>query len=265
MEQHFILIGTPKSGSSSLYKFLNDHPQTALSKVKEYNFFMDMGYDWNKQDKTIRLKKRMAFSLGYLLPFVKKRIIKHYYKSCYKVNNKVSGDGSICYFYFPEVPKRIKFYVPESKLILMLRNPIDRLFSNYWMHYKAQKKRLDWDWKWESFEHFIEEGGHIKEINHYSVSFKRWLKYFTLNDILIITSEDFYSKPHEILKIIENYLGLKNYDYKKEYWISPHSTRGNEYPEMKAKTRKYLTDYFKPYIKELEFLSNKRFNWVEFD
>ena len=43
MTNHFIIIGTPKSGSSSLYNYLSDHPEIHLPKINEHNYFMNIG------------------------------------------------------------------------------------------------------------------------------------------------------------------------------------------------------------------------------
>lgn len=265
MINHFIIIGTPKSGSSSLYGYLSDHPDTHLSKIKEYDFFKNMGYDWSRKDKTIRLKKKLAFWFAFRNKWLANKMRRHYFKSCYKKEGKVSGDGSVSYFYFPEVPKRIKYFVPQSKLILILRNPIDRVYSNYWMNYKQSQKRLDWIWNWNSFEDFIENGAHIKEINHYSVSLQRWLKYFKLNEILIITSEDFFNQTAQTLEEIETFLTITPYNYTNQHWVSPHAKKGNDYPEMKIETRQHLKIYFQPYVDELKSLTNIEFNWKDFE
>lgn len=265
MSNHFIIIGTPKSGSSSLYKYLADHPESHLSKIKEYNFFMNMGYDWRRQNKTIRIKKKIAFFLGYHIKPIGNLITKHYYKSCYKKTGKLSGDGSICYFYFPEVPKRIKHFVPDSKLLLLLRNPIDRLYSNYWMNAKQASVRTDWYWPFQSFEDYLDQKAHIKEINHYSVSLKRWLQYFTLDDIYIITSEGFFNDTQNSLFKIESFLNISHHHYSKQHWIAPHAKKGNDYPDMHPETRKRLRAYFKPYVDELKSLSQMDYGWDEFN
>ena len=50
-----------------------------------------------------------------------------------KKDEEIFGESSVSYLYYPEVPKRIKEYNTEAKIIIMLRNPVDRAFSHYLM------------------------------------------------------------------------------------------------------------------------------------
>jgi hypothetical protein len=260
MKNHFIIIGTPKSGSSTLYGYLNDHPNTFLTKVKEHNFFMDIGYNWNSSTYKI-FKKRFVFFLGNNFSFVKKRIHKRYKKVSKQKKGFYSGDGSINYFYNKEVPSRIKTYCPNSKLILLLRNPIDRLYSNYWMN---QKQNIS-SWHYNSFEDFFNSGAYKHEINLYSTSLKRWLKYFQLDDILIIESSMFFKNTKRTLIEIENFLGIENYNYPKSHFVTPFQTKASNYPKMDTNIRQQLTIYFRPFVSELEQLTQQKFNWTDFE
>ena len=123
MTHHLIIIGTVKSGSSTLYKYLADHPETHFSKVKEYNFFMNMGYAWGQKNNWKKFKRQCIFTIASVIPFLKRKVIDRYSQVSDNKEGFYSGDGSINYFYFPEVPKRIKTFVPNSKLILIFRNP----------------------------------------------------------------------------------------------------------------------------------------------
>ena len=203
----------------------------------------------------------MIFALGEFIGAVRNKIKERYKKVCENKSGKISGDGSINYFYTKEVPRRIKTFCPEAKLIVLLRNPIDKLYSNYWMNVNQNIP----NWKYKSFNEFIESGAYKAEINLYSISLKRWLNCFKLEDILIIDSTDFFDSTRNVLKKVENYLEINNHNYEKEYFVAPFQTNASNYPELEIKTRNMLVTYFRPYVKELEVITDKRFNWKDFN
>ncbi|MFD2542030.1 sulfotransferase domain-containing protein [Lacinutrix gracilariae] len=218
MDNHFIIIGTAKSGSSTLYEYLKAHPKTKLANTKEHNFFMNIGYNWKSSNYKI-FKRKLIFTLGAHNKFVKNKIINRYKEICKNDKIHISGDGSINYFYFKEVPKRIKTFAPKAKLILILRNPIDRLYSNYWMNYKQAEKDANWQWPWNSFEDFIENGGHTHAINQYTTNLKRWLRYFSLEEILIIDSSNLFKNTNQVLQEVTSFLGVASIHYTENIWI----------------------------------------------
>lgn len=259
MKNHFIIIGTAKSGSSTLYEYLKEHPKTQLSNIKEHNFFMDIGYNWNSSLFKI-YRRKLIFGLGYYNEYFRKKVLERYRMTSHNAEGFYSGDGSINYFYSKEVPKRIQKYVPNAKLILLLRNPIDRVYSNYWMNTKQNIP----GWKYKSFEDFMESEAFKSEINLYSISLKRWLKFFKLEEILIIDSSSFFNNTTEELKKVENYLGLENHSYQNEHLISPFQKKASNYPKMPLEIRKKLIIYFEPYVTELKHLCGQNFDWKDF-
>jgi len=102
---HFLVIGFPKAGTTSLHEYLSQHPRIVGSWAKETHFF----------------------SYGY------HKGINYYFKF-FKFNKKKDSlyfESSPEYIYYPEALKRIKKLNPKIKLIICLRNPIDLIFSDY--------------------------------------------------------------------------------------------------------------------------------------
>lgn len=260
MKNHFIIIGTPKSGSSTLYEYLNEHPRIKLSNTKEHNFFMDIGYDW-KSSSFKKFKRKLKFNVGILIPYIRLKIKKRYQTVSKVKNGFYSGDGSINYFYSIEVPLRVKTFAPNSKLILLLRNPIDRLYSNYWMNRNQNIK----NWNFKSFDIYMKNESYKDDINNYVKSLKHWLKYFSLGEILIIDSSEFFNDPKKTLIKVEDFLGIPHHEYVKDYFITPYQSKPNDYPKMDLATRQFLINYFKPQVKELETLSKRTYDWKDFN
>jgi hypothetical protein len=116
---NFLIIGSQKCGTTSLHDILNQHPEANMSSVKEINFFTT--------DK--------KYNKGL-----------DYYKSYFKLqkeNHKVSGEASPGYICHPKVPERIaKNLGTDLKLVLILRDPIKRAFSQYWDNRRQLSENL---------------------------------------------------------------------------------------------------------------------------
>ena len=121
MKVDFFIVGAPKAGTTSLYHYLNEHPEISMSSQKEPDYFSDadiqnegMYYGKNRIDT---IKK---------------------YHSLFDDNSesKLKGEASVSYLFYKNVPQKIKAYNPDSKIIIMLRNPIERAFSHYLMDYR---------------------------------------------------------------------------------------------------------------------------------
>lgn len=253
---NFIIIGAAKGGTSSLYDYLTQHPSIYSCVVKEPNYFAmyyDRGINWYKSCFPTTLKK--------------------YNVETFERKKFVTGEASTQYYWYPHTPKRIKKILPKVKLILLLRNPIDRSFSHYNMNVNGGKEVL-------SFEEAIdqekerthEEYKKILENEYYFspkytlqaylaksiyVNFlSEWLKHFSLQQFLIIKSEDFYNNPNKIYNEVLEFLNLPKAKLK-NYKI----TRKGSYDTMNPNTRRKLVEYFRPYNEKLYKLLEKDFEW----
>jgi Sulfotransferase domain len=102
----FLIIGTPKSGTTSLASYLSQHPEVFVSAEKELHFFdnrFDRGVDWYRSN--------FAGSAGA----------------------RAVGEASPTYYMHADAIERMAGAVPDARLIALLRNPIDAAWSNYWM------------------------------------------------------------------------------------------------------------------------------------
>lgn len=114
---NFLIIGTAKAGTTSLDKYLNQHPEVYMSSQKEPRFFVYDGESLDSQhpihDRTITdLKTYQALFDGVS-------------------GEKAIGETSPAYLVEPRAPERIKHYIPEAKIIAVLRNPAERAFSHF--------------------------------------------------------------------------------------------------------------------------------------
>ena len=120
MKVDFFIVGAPKSGTTSLYHYLNEHLEIEMSSQKEPDYFSDEAL--NQQG----------------MYYGKNRIDNiNKYHGLFTTNAvKLRGEASVSYLFYDDVPQKIKEYNSKAKIIIMLRNPIDRAFSHYLMDYR---------------------------------------------------------------------------------------------------------------------------------
>ena len=112
---NFFLIGAQKAGTTSLSRYLSQHPEIYMSPVKEPFFFMTEGMDGAESTTVNKISEYLR-----LFDNIK--------------NEVIIGEATSIYLACPWVPRRISEMIPDAKLIAILRNPIDRAWSHYLMH-----------------------------------------------------------------------------------------------------------------------------------
>ena len=181
MKVDFFIVGAPKAGTTSLYHYLNEHPQIEMSLQKEPDYF---------SDKEIQIQG---------LYYSKNRIdTVEKYNGLFNTQKKdvIFGEGSVSYLFYPTVAQDIKVYNPMAKIIIMLRNPIDRAFSHYLMDYRLGLVS-------DSFEDIINKKSKHKnahlfyqqyiKVGEYAAQLKRYCDIFDKKNILLIDYENFKS------------------------------------------------------------------------
>ena len=167
-----ILLGVHKAGTSSFFNWLSQHPDVyAPEEMKDFPFFIIDKF-YNKGIK--ELSKYFASING----------------------EKIGLHGAVQYIYFPIVAKRIYEFNPETKLILILRNPVKRAFSAHQYLYKLGVESLPFlsALEREETENFqsIEDRAKYKYLDHgfYFKQLQEYLKYFKKEQIQIFIYEE---------------------------------------------------------------------------
>ena len=243
----FIIIGAQRCGTTSMYNYLIQHPQVEPAIQKEVHYFdnnYNKGITW------------------YLKQFPSKR------------NGKISGEASPYYIFHPHTPRRIREQFSKIKLIVLLRNPTDRAFSNYQFEVKLGNEKLSFEDALKNEEVRLE--GEVEKIlkdeTYYSFNYqhfsylkrgmyweqlKNWFDLFPKEQLFIIRSEDFYKNPKKITKQVESFLGLSN-EIKQNFKIF----NKGEYNEMKKQTRKDLAGFFRVHNEKLYKIINRDMMWT---
>jgi Sulfotransferase domain len=175
----FLVIGAMKGGTTSLYHYLNEHPQVHMTKVKEVDFFTselnwDKGFDW--------YKKQFVDAP----PGAKK------------------GEASTSYTKYPRYPgvaPRIAEHLPEAKLIYVIRDPMERIRSHYQHNVAIGEEQLP-------IEKAIEKNPVYIDYSRYAMQLDQYLEHFPREQILVITSEALRNDRERTFKQVLAFIGV---------------------------------------------------------
>jgi hypothetical protein len=201
----FLIIGAGKSGTTSLDKYLNQHPEIFIPKVKEPNFY---GYEHTKLED-------FKGDVGEILHFKGSVTNLNDYLALFQdaKPGQLKGETSNTYMYHPEAPERIKFYNPDMKLIAILRQPAGRLYSRY-LHLARENRTPTKDFAdckdknsiWWKRNDLIKEGFYYRNLQPFFTLFPK-------QNIKVYLYEELNDRPDEVLKDIYNFLEV-NSDFK---------------------------------------------------
>jgi len=198
---NFFIVGAAKSGTSSLFHYLDLHPDIYMSAIKEPHYFChdyfpahftgpgDEGFSENRIRTTDDYMK--LFEPG--------------------IRATIRGEGSVYYAYYPEIAERIYEFNPESKVVLILRNPVDRAFSAYMHTLRDGRETLTFEEALEQEPQRREKGFQplwwYRELGRYSAQVERYMKIFPSNQLKILLYDDLRNTPKVVRETLR-YLGL---------------------------------------------------------
>lgn len=197
---NLFVIGAAKSGTTSLANYLNQHPDIYIPPIKEPKFF-------TVQDNVFPHRGPGDYVVDLKVIHEMKQ-----YESLYDSAKEYSvcGDASVDYLYYSGAASRIKEYNSTAKIIIMLRNPIERAFSAY-MHMvrdgrenllfedaldqESVRMQKNWEFFWA-----------YRDVGFYSSQVKNYIDQFTRDSIHIILFEDFVNDPVSVLSKVFKFL-----------------------------------------------------------
>lgn len=196
---NFLIIGAAKSGTSSLYMYLKQHPQIYLSPIKEPHFF---SYD---------SKSKMTSGPGDFIPNAITDF-EEYIHLFDGVKDEIAiGEASPTYLYREEAPIRIHALIPSVKIICILRDPAERAFSAY-KHLVREHRETAKDFQ-EALA--LEEDRiskncgplwHFVNVGLYYQQLKRYYDLFDPKNILVLLQEDLLKDPTTVFSRIFDFL-----------------------------------------------------------
>lgn len=271
---NFLIIGSQKSGTTSLYHVLRHHPQIFMPERKEINYFFHQA----------------EYDKGF------KHYISHFDHA--PENSVAIGEASPGYICHPLSPGRIHRLLPQVKLILTVRHPIERAYSQYWDNRRSLSEPRTFE---QTIETALEATYHPERLGYFSRGtyiqyINRYLECFPRENLLVLSFEDLRRSPEDFYCRIFTFLGVdvdvhipditahrnpaaiwQNPIYK-TFLRYPALTRllhprfrrftffGKrtpwQYPPMKERTRRRLIDFYQPWNAALAtFLGQDLSHW----
>jgi hypothetical protein len=261
----FLIVGAAKGGTTSLFDWLCEHPVVARPTTdgrlrKELLFFdyqYDRGTEWYRTHFPLEQERR-DFELRHGARLQ-------------------TGEATASYLSGHWVPERVRKLIPEVKLIVSLRNPVDRAYSAFHM---SRRRSLE---ECERFESALalEASRLAPELarvhadrwyappapaplgywsylqrSRYAEHVARWLEYFPREQFLFLEFEQLAADPQATLDRVYAFLGLPAHAGGR----FPKLNAGS-YGEMDRQTRAHLVEYFRPHNARLRELTGVNFGW----
>lgn len=284
---NLLIIGAAKAGTTSLHNYLDQHPQIFMAKRKEPRFFLL----WENPEK-------IALHIKEGRNEINKYSTLEAYQSLFadSENYPIKGESSTAYLANPECADKIKKLIPDVKIIALLRNPVERAFSNYVIYKNWRMEKMSFD---KAVDEEIKTGRHSYQqpmqylhMGKYVDSLKKYFSLFPGNQVRIYLHDEFNKNTKNVIRDIFEYLGVDsafvpdlqtkyNNSYIRRYGQFPKfdnflsriqgSFRKFNSPSMEEivrkhrfyrpafeeVTRKKLIDYYATEISELEMLLDR--------
>ena len=198
---NFLIIGAMKAGTTSLYLYLRQHPQVFVAPLKEPWFFA-------LEDETPNFcgpgdQEWLNITINNI----------ESYRALFQgvTDEKAVGEASTAYLYNQKACDRIRYYVPDVRLIAILRDPVERAYSNF-LHLvrdgrepltdfvkalkeEENRRRMNWGWGWR----YVDRG-------FYYVQLRRWYNTYDPCQIKVYLYEDLCNDPVALLRDIFRFL-----------------------------------------------------------
>lgn len=217
----FFVIGVVKGGTTSLYTYLDQHPEIFLPRIKETNHFAaaDVQHQYflptYAKDVDIDLNRYFKKGMPEVIHIAHVDSSEHY-RQLYDVEHSAKrvGDVSNSYMICPSSAESIYAHYPASRILVVLRNPVSRAWSQYLMNIREAKTTCDG--LIEEFEYDRKRphtgwgvSHQYLELGHYAEQLKRYYERFPKNQIHVVLYEDYRKSPEEVLRGICQFLQVR--------------------------------------------------------
>jgi hypothetical protein len=258
----FVVIGCQRGGTSSLYKYLGQHPEIGPSLRKETEYLTvnyPLGERWYRAHFPLRLRRRFAAMAG---------------------KSMLAFEATPDYLLDPRAASRCKALIPDAKIVILLREPGQRALSHF-----NHNVRLGFET--ESFEDAIElEDERIAEDliairddmesrlfgfrrytyltrGHYADQIALWRRHYGSDSILVLESESFFADPASVLRTIQEFLGVKVWlprEFRNYSYLSKDQASHDQLP---AAIRAVLDERLSPANDDLRRMEGVSLKWLE--
>jgi hypothetical protein len=198
---NFFIVGAPRAGTTSMYAYLRETRGVFMSRMKEPLYFASKNFP----DRLFGIKINVVRD-------------KHEYLKLYDnvKDERAIGEASASYLWDNEAPKLIHDVIPKARIVVMLRNPVERAFSHYLMHLRdgSETNRSFYDALKSDYDR---EKNNELAISHlyigyglYSEQVKRYLDIFGREQVKVIIFEEFVKDTKDTVRDVLEFLGIGN-------------------------------------------------------
>jgi len=250
----FLIIGAQKSATTSLLSYIGCHSRVRLGDKKTAHFFdlnFHKGAGW------------YASHFPRIRPWLLPAILSGEPAD----RNWLTGESCPSYMFLPEVPQRVFQLLPDVKLIVILRNPVDRLISQY--QHERRKKRAG-----EDFEEYIAPSlavdwppkGDTQSLRQrcavprgfYADQLRHWQTFFPTHQFLVLSFDDLVKNSATTLNSVFEFLGLEAQEIDTSQVLN--SSTGSRPPAVSPELRSQLETLYRQKNKDLaELIGQKHF------
>ena len=258
----FLILGAQKAGTTSLHRYLTEHPAVLRASPKEVRYFSTnyaRGEGWYRAQFPLRSRRVASRVRAGAWPAV--------------------GEASPQYLFHPLAPQRVHAFDPALKLIAILRDPVDRAYSQYQM-------QLRWGYEHSTFEESLDREeaeleGELAKLygdppvystlvnrisyvarGRYAEQLERWLALFPREQLLVLLSEELFAQPAEAVASVCRFLRIPE----RRAMSYPHLAGGGgvfEYQPLHPATRERLARAFVEPNRRLEELLGRELPWTQ--
>lgn len=257
----FVIIGAKRGGTTSLYNYLLEHPSISAlfpgrQHIKGIHYF-DSQY----------ARGPRWYSSHFPLEVAGRQLARPWTSSA------ITGEASPYYLFHPLAAQRLRSEVPGARIIVALRDPVERAYSHYKERVRHGAEPLSFEDALEAepdrlsgeAERIVNEPGYLSKAHEdhsyltqgrYLDMLPRWFELFPSEQFHIVASEEFYADPGRIVNEVWSFLGLTP--------GALRSTRRYNYspaPDLRPATRSRLQSAFAEHNRELEQLLGRPLPW----
>ncbi len=197
---HFVIVGAPKCGTTSLYRYLQQHPRVFMPENKEPRFFCDYNV------------ASFEFGTKQFHPTIVTAPDEYLGLFRHAAPDAILGEASTDYLSCPGVAERLHAWNPHAKIIVMLRDPIDRAYSEYQHSLAANFQTLSFADSLREEKRRFDEGydpifGHVRR-GLYADGVNDFQQKFGQPNVMIILFEQFRDATQAVVRSVFEFLAL---------------------------------------------------------